>query len=219
MNVDVFAQQIQALHSRLATLYQDNSSKLSTQPNFLLSIAFKELGTASEILQLAAEQLYQQNEILAATRTEVAAQRQRYQDLFEFIPNAYLVTDIQGKILEANRGAAKLLNLSAFFLANKLLINFIAIQGRQAFRAQLAQLQRSDWVQELSLPLQPINNDCFDASLTVTSSRNLQTNQKTLRWIIRDITEHQRALKALESHKYEPTRQKTALYIFTLKEN
>jgi PAS domain-containing protein len=97
------------------------------------------------------------------------------------MPNAYLVTDIQGKILEANPALEKLFKIPASCLANKLLINFISLQGRRAFRSQLAQIQLSDWVQEISLYLQSNHNKCFDASLTVASSRNLQTNEKNLR--------------------------------------
>jgi PAS domain S-box-containing protein len=214
MNVNIFAQQIQALHWRLAKLYQGNSAELLAQPNLLLPIAFKELGTASEELQVAAEELYQQAEILAATRTEIEAERQRYQDLFEFMPNAYLVTDIQGKILEANRATGTLLNVNPSFLINKLLINFIPLQGRQAFRSQLAQLQLSNWVQELSLRLQPRNHESFDAALTVTSVCDSTTHQVTLRWIVRDITERQRALKALKSQEYDPTEDRS-LHFYT----
>lgn len=214
MNVNIFAQQIQALHWRLSKLYQSNSTELSAQPNLLLPIAFKELGTASEELQVAAEELYQQTEVIAATRTEVEAERQRYQDLFEFMPNAYLVTDIQGKILEANRAAGTLLNVNPSFLTNKLLINFIPVQGRRAFRSQLTQLQLSDRVQELSLLLQPRNHESFDAALTVSSAWDSLSNQLNLRWIVRDMTERQRALKALKNQQYDPTEDRS-LHFYT----
>lgn len=214
MNVNSFTQQIQALHWRLSKLYQGSSLELSAQSSLLLPIAFKELGTVSEELQVAAEELYQQTEVLAATRTAVEAERQRYQDLFEFMPNAYLVTDIQGKILEANRAAGTLLNVNPSFLTNKLLINFIPVEDRRAFRSQLAQLQLSDRVQELSLDLQPRNQESFDAALTVTSAWDSLTNQITLRWIVQDITERQRALKALKNQQYDPTEDRS-LHFYT----
>ena len=214
MNVNIFAQQIQALHWRLSKLYESNSTELLAQSNLLLPIAFKELGTASEELQVAAEELYQQTEAIAATRTEVEAERQRYRDLFEFMPNAYLVTDIQGKILEANRAAGKLFNVQPSFLTNKLLINFIPVEGRRAFGSQLAQLQLTDRVQELSLLLQPRNHESFDAALTVTSAWDSLNNQASLRWIVRDITERQRALKALKNQQYDPTEDRS-LHFYT----
>jgi PAS domain S-box-containing protein len=125
------------------------------------------------------------------------------------MPNAYLVTDIQGKILEANRAAGKLFNVHPSFLTNKLLINFIPVEGRRAFRSQLAQLQLTDRVQELSLLLQPRNHESFDAALTVTSAWDSLNNQASLRWIVRDITERQRALKALKNQQYDPTEDRS----------
>ena len=68
--------------------------------------AYEELLTAMEELQVAEEQLLQQNEELVATRYAVEAERQRYQDLFEFAPDGYLVTDPEGTIHEANHAAA-----------------------------------------------------------------------------------------------------------------
>lgn len=204
MNVNMFTQQIQALHGRLAKMYQGNTTELLAQPNLLLPVAFKELGIASEELQVAAEEIFQQAEALAEIRAEIEFERQRYQDLLEFMPNAYLVTDTEGKILEANRAAATLLNVHPSFLLNKLLINFIPIQGRQELRTQLVQLQSFESVQELSLRLQPRNNESFDAALTVISRRDFQSKSITLRWIVRDITERQRALQALTNRDYDP---------------
>ncbi|CAA9401470.1 hypothetical protein AVDCRST_MAG94-5938, partial [uncultured Leptolyngbya sp.] len=50
------------------------------------------------------------------------AERQRYQELFEFAPDGYLVTDAQGKIQEANLAAARLLNIEQRFLVGKPLL-------------------------------------------------------------------------------------------------
>lgn len=209
MNVEMFAQQIEAIHWRLAELYQDTESDLPSQQQLLLPIAFKELGTASEELQVAAEELFRQTEALATIQLQVEAERQRYHDLFDFMPNAYLVTDVEGKIQEANRAAATIFNVQQSFLLDKLLISFIPAQGRRAFRNQLLRLQSSNRVQELSLPLQPRNSHVFDAALTVAPVRDSQSNLLTLRWIVRDISERQRALKALNSDDYDPSQDRT----------
>ena len=214
MNVNMFTQQIQALHGRLAKMYQGNTTELLAQPHLLLPVAFKELGIASEELQVAAEEIFQQAEALAEIRAEIEFERQRYQDLLEFMPNAYLVTDTEGKILEANRAAATLLNVHPSFLLNKLLINFIPIQGRRELRTQLVQLQSFDSVQELSLRLQPRNNESFDAALTVISRRDCQSKSTTLRWIVFDITARQRALQALTNRDYDPGKDRP-LHFYT----
>ncbi|HEY9819376.1 MAG TPA: PAS domain S-box protein [Candidatus Sericytochromatia bacterium] len=203
MNVEMFARQIQAIHGRLHEMYQATDCDVELQPHLLLPTAFKELGTASEELQVAAEELFEQTETLVATRAQVEAERQRYRDLFESMPNAYLVTDLDGKIQEANRAAALLLNVQASFLIDKLLINFIPPQARRAFRSKLAHLQLSEWVKEFSVALQPRNSELIEAAITVAPVRDSQGNLATLRWIVRDITETQRVLRSLDSPDYD----------------
>src|SRR5262249_55522464 len=55
-----------------------------------------------EELGVAEEKLKQKNEELILLAAELEAEHRRYQDLFEFAPDGYLVTDRHGKILEAN---------------------------------------------------------------------------------------------------------------------
>ena len=208
MKVEMFVQQVQDMHGRLNELYQGASTSIQLQSDLLLPVAFKELGMASEALQVASEQLFQHTEELAAAQAQVEAERQRYQDLFEFMPVAYLMTDTQGKIQEANRAAAKLLNVELSLLVNKLLVSFIPIQDRQVFRYKLNQMCSCDSVQEWTLRLQPGKGQLFDAALTVAPVRNSQGNLVSLRWILRDITEHKRAQLALKCHDYDPTQNR-----------
>ncbi|MDP8964472.1 MAG: PAS domain S-box protein [Cyanobacteriota bacterium] len=204
MNVDMFAQQVQDIHGRLTELYRGANSSVQSRPESLLPIAFKELGTASEELQVAAETLFQHTEELETTRSQVEEERQRYQELFDFMPVAYLVTDAQGKIQEANRAAAKLLNVEQHFLVDKLLASFIPPQERLTFRSKLARLHQCDRVQEWTLRLNPRDGHLFDAALTVASMRSSQGEITSLRWIVRDITERKRAELALQSNNYDP---------------
>jgi PAS domain S-box-containing protein len=203
MKVEMFAQQVQDIHGRLSELYQGTNTSVDPQAHWLLPVAFKELGTASEELQVAAESLYQQAEELAAARAQVESQRQRYQELFEFMPDAYLVTDALGKIHEANRAASTLLKLEPSFLTDKLLVSFIPPQDRAAFRSKLTKLHSCNWVQEWTLRLQPRNGQPFDAALTVAPVCDSHNNLISLRWIVRDITLVKRAQLALKSNDYD----------------
>lgn len=208
MKVEMFAQQVQDIHGRLSELYQGAIASVDSPPNSLLPIAFKELGTASEALQVAAEQLFQQTEELAAIRMQIEAQRQRYQELFEFMPNAYLVTDAQGKILEANRAAAMLLKVEPSFLPDKLLVSFIPLHDRAAFRSQLAQLHPSSWSHEWKLRLQPRKSDVFDAAVTVAPARDSQGRLDTLRWIVRDVTVSKPTQLVIASEHHDPSQER-----------
>lgn len=203
MNIDIFSQQIQEIHGRLAELYVSASADVELKSDLLLPIAFKELGTVSEELQVAAEEIFQQNEELATTRVQVETQRQRYQDLFEFMPIAYIVTDEQGKIIEANRAAAKLLNVEQRFLDNKLLISFIPPQDRKNFRSKLNKLHPIIKLQEWTLRLLPRYGDILDVAVTLAASRDSQDNSISWRWILRDITEQKRAIQALKIAEYD----------------
>jgi PAS domain S-box-containing protein len=120
------------------------------------------------------------------------------------MPNAYLVTDANGKIQEANHAAATLLKLEQSLLVGKLLVSFIPLQERSAFRSQLNELHQRDWVQEWTGSLQPYKNKPFDAALTVAAVRDSQGKPVTLRWIVRDITITKRAQKALLINDYDP---------------
>src|SRR5437868_14628682 len=64
--------------------------------------SIEELHTALEELRVAEEELREQNEHLYAAHESVALERQRYQELFNFAPDGYLVTATSGVIQEAN---------------------------------------------------------------------------------------------------------------------
>ncbi|WP_339461706.1 PAS domain-containing protein [Nodularia spumigena] len=190
MNIEQFIQSTEALHSRLADLYQ-TASVLPWIPPELLPQAFKELYSTSKMVQLAAEELYLQNEELIETRNWLETERQRYQDLFEFAPDGYLVTNTEGIIQEANLAAAQLLNVSRQLLVGKPIVNFVRLEEREPFRSELNQLRQSDRVRELVVRLQQNNGEDFDAAFTVAVVRNQQGNANSLRWLLRNINERQ----------------------------
>ncbi|BAZ50549.1 putative transcriptional regulator, Crp/Fnr family protein [Nostoc sp. NIES-4103] len=191
MNIEQFIQRTEALHQRLADLYQTASVLPWIQPD-LLPQAFKELYSNSKMVQLAAEELYEQNEELIKTRNLLEAERQRYQDLFEFAPDGYLVTNAEGIIREANVSAAKLFNVPKQFLVGKPMIQFIRLEDRQCFRNEINNLSRADRVRELVLRLHQLNGEAFDAALTVGVVRNQYGRVSSLYWLLRNVNERQR---------------------------
>lgn len=188
MNVDIFSQQLQILQQRIAVLYQKAETSQQPPMDILLPSIYKELGTSSEELQVAAEQMMQQTEEVALLQKQIEAERQRYQDLFELMPDAYLVTDGQGKILEANRAAATLLGVEQSMLRGKLLVTFILVENRSAFRTKLTQLHQYDWVHNYTVCLQSRNGDNFKTTVTVAPVHNSSGKVVSLRWILRDAT-------------------------------
>jgi PAS domain S-box-containing protein len=186
MNLELFVKRAEILHQHLADLYQ-TATVLPWIPWDLLPQAFKELYSTSKMVQLAAEELYQQNEELIQTRNCLETQRQHYQDLFEFAPAAYLVTDQQAIIKEANRSAANLLNIAQNFLIGKPLINFISREHHPFFYNELIHISKSEQIREIFLPIQPRHSNYFDAYLIVQSSYNQHEKKTKLHWLIRQI--------------------------------
>jgi PAS domain S-box-containing protein len=150
-----------------------------------------ELVQANEALQVAEEQLRDQVEELTDSRQLIEVEWQRYQDLFEFAPDGYLVTDPKGIIREANRAMAALLHMPQDSLVAKPFMVFVTQEDRKTLVAQLLQLQMGEekccvtW----EARLQPRPGDSFHAALTVGPVYDAEGNLISLRWLIRDITQ------------------------------
>jgi PAS domain S-box-containing protein len=187
LEIDKFTKRVQGMHRRLTDLYE-NLSTIPVIPD-VLPQALVELGSASEIVHVATEELYQQNEELLRTRNLLERERQRYLDLFEFAPDAYLVTDTLGIIQEVNYTAATLLNVSQQSMQGKPIVNLVAFGERQMFRSYLTQLWESNKVKELIVHIQKRNGELFDAAITVGVVRTCSQEPIGLRWLVRDITE------------------------------
>jgi PAS domain S-box-containing protein len=166
----------------------------------------QELQQALEELQVVEEELREQNEELSIARELVELERQRYQDLFEFAPDGYLVTNAAGVIQEANRAAAILLAVRQKDLVNKPLILFIASQDRQTFATRL---NNSQQVQEWEVYLKPRRGKTFLASIRAASMYDSEGKQVGWRWLLCDISEGQQAKAALHQ-AYEELEQRVA---------
>lgn len=185
MNVDIFARQMKALNLRLNQLYESANASPSPPLEHLLPVAFKELGIVAEELQVAVEELCQQNEELATVQIELESERKRYEDLFQLAPEAYLVSDVAGKIREANRAAAEMLNISEVHLIGKPLVVFVASEERWQFRSELNRKRAGDRIQDWKFHLQPRGGEPFEAMLTVSVVRSREDMPLSLRWMMR----------------------------------
>ena len=157
--------------------------------------SFEKLQHALEELHIAEEELRQQNEELAAARLVAESERQRYQELFDFAPYGYLVTDAAGTIQEANRAVATLLSVPQDFLVGKPLVGFVTEENRKAFHIQLTRLTESQRLEDWEVYLQPREGKPFPAAITTSIIHNQVGKLVGLRWLIRDITERKQAEK------------------------
>jgi PAS domain S-box-containing protein len=179
-----FVRQVEAMSDRLTHLYQGSSSQPSSM---LLSQAMKELGIASERLQIAAKLLQQQQDQVSLASQQAMAANQAYQELLEFIPDAWLQTDTTGKILAANRAAGYLFNLPPNQLQDQSLESFITPDLHSSFTAALRQLQQQPCKQKWQFCLQPSMGEIVSVNVLVEASQT-ETDQPMLRWLLRPLS-------------------------------
>lgn len=189
--MDKFTQQIQIARQRTDILSQ-HVKEVSCEQQELLVQAFEEMNVALEELQVAEEELRQQNEELTLAYSLVEQERQRYQELFDYAPDCYVVTDIDGKILEANRVAAHVFQVQLNYLKGKPLINFVPEQHRRSFRSLLIQLRELGTLQEWEIELQTRQGKIFHGAISVTTVNNTVPSPKW-RWLVRDVTARKQA--------------------------
>lgn len=188
MDLDIYTKRVEDLHKRVNVIYKStNPAEQAPAPSQLLSIAFKELGIVAEELQVALEELQQQNEELQITKLALKTQCQRYQELFDFVPDSYVVMTTEGRITEANCAAANLLNVSQRLLVGKPLVVFIAQEQRENFHHQLTKLRQSQQAQQKwALRLLPRNLPPVDVELTVAKVSDGRGNLVELRLCVRN---------------------------------
>jgi len=142
-----WAERIQHMQQRVEQL------RYSVRRSLTLSDALEEVAATLEELSVAHEELCQQNEELLESRHALEAEQQRYQELFEFAPDGYLVTDVQGVIQKANRAATVLLNVPPSMLSGKPLALYVPNTERKEFRTQLNRLLAGETRGEWGMPL------------------------------------------------------------------
>lgn len=136
-----------------------------------------------------------------------------YRALFEFAPDGYLVTDQASVILDANRAASLLLNLSVASLTGSAFEEFTDEHDRPVFHRELARLAAANRPEEWMLRLLPRNGPAFRAAVTVGPIRDADNQITGLGWIVRDVSDRarledelRRAHEELEERIRERTR-------------
>jgi len=153
-----------------------------------------ELEQTLEELQVAQAELQQQNEDIATSRLLIEREQRRYQDLFDFAPDGYVVTDALGVIREANQAISALLYQEQKFLIGKPLRIFIPQSERSAFHTQLEYLgKRPHPAKKWELNLKPKRGKVFPAAITVGTISDEQGKLVGFRWLIRDVTASKQA--------------------------
>ncbi len=135
----------------------------------------------------------------------LASECQRYRELFEYAPDGYIVTDADGTIHTANRAATVLLGDSPL---GKNLSDLVAEEAQEQFQRLLGQLLRGINVKTADLRMKVLNDQTFEATLTIMTVRDRSGKVVGFRWWIQDTTERQQdEILLRRSHQQQEVRQ------------
>jgi PAS domain S-box-containing protein len=147
--------------------------------------AYVGLDTALEELRVAEEELRAQNEELIERQLAAEEERGRFRDLFDLAPDAYLVTDLDGIIREANRAGGRLLGVEPHRLVGKPLAVLVPVEERRALRERLNALRGGAAREEMVLPLATRDGAVVPAAAVAGLMHARHGAPRELCWLLR----------------------------------
>jgi PAS domain-containing protein len=142
----------------------------------LLPRAMDELEKALEELRVAQEQLVENRFRLEGMQAELTRQYQKYWELFDEMPQPYIVTKPDTTITEANQASAELLNVSQRFLTGKTLSVFVC-ENRSGFLQAVDHAASVTEATQLNFRIRPRERAPMDVCGTVRGG-------DSLRWVL-----------------------------------
>ena len=217
-----YEEQTEQALERLARLRERGAVHGESEQQLVAEI-LEELSIALHELQVSAQELSDQNEQLISAEGSIAAERARYQELYDFAPDGYLVTDLYGVIRDANRMAGELLGVDSEVLVGRPLSMYLPVARRRPFRMLCNEMMDAaaagdSGVRTLETTFMRPDKMLFVASLRVIAIRRAEGGDPELRWTLRDVSEQRRTRKALVVETYhrqaaeESLRSSEALY-------
>jgi PAS domain S-box-containing protein len=179
--VESFTASLKAEGARAAKLLGPRPT-LEQDPNALRE-ALEEMRIQHEELMVAEEELRAQLDELGRMGLRLEAERERYADLFERAPDAYLVTDRFGVIRDANAAAVQLFCLELRYLRGKPISAFVDPAAVRTMNDALDTLERG--VSRLiELGIRPRGG----GQIPVVAHVSLTSRGQRLLWNIREAT-------------------------------
>ena len=156
------------------------------------------------------DELQCQNAELGNVRQALETERRRYREVFDLAPDAYLLTNLEGVIREANRAASAMLGVRQDALVGKSLLVFAEAEAHAELEAKFAHWQSVEHVRTDRLPtalrgqirLRVYKGASFPADYTISPARNGHDEIVGLRWMLRDLSENERTEQALRERDY-----------------
>jgi two-component system CheB/CheR fusion protein len=155
-------------------------------------------------LEVHQEELRIQQHQLIESQRALEDARDRYAELFDFAPIAYVVLDVHGVIHEANLCAARLLGLERGLLLGKSLLRYVDAAGKTALLDHLGQCRPGRPRAETEILLQ--HSDGRNTPVQLTSSpASMRHDTDLFQMAMIDLTERKRSeaerARALEEQR------------------
>jgi PAS domain S-box-containing protein len=112
----------------------------NTDSDHVENMSIDELRHVIEELKIYRIELEMQNQELLETQNKLEKSRQKYSDLYDFAPVSYLTLNRDGKIMEANLTATKIIDVPRKSLIGTLLYSYIANEDRDSFYLNLREI-------------------------------------------------------------------------------
>lgn len=138
-------------------------------------------------IQMALEELEVMWEELEGQTELLRRESDRYQEFFDFAPDAYLVSDAGCNIREANRAATELLRVAKPELVGKPLTHFVSEQDRTTFLTKFVSLVLEPGAKSVTWQcrIQPWGARAIAATVSVRAIPLRRSGVGGLCWLIR----------------------------------
>jgi PAS domain S-box-containing protein len=175
--------QVASAVQRLTALQRRAGQATAPTPR-LFEEVLGELAHALEELQVTQQHLIEQRDELVAARHQLQIEREKYWQLFDGAPDAYVITTPDVQIVDANRAAADLLNISQRFLVGKNFSIFVC-NDRTQLLAQALEIAQTRASANLSFSVRPRERAPFSVNARVVAAA--EPVDASLRWMLRRI--------------------------------
>jgi PAS domain S-box-containing protein len=182
VDYDSFLDELRQVQSRTSMLVR-NVKGTARVDQAAVQQMLAEFDTIVEELRVTDEEVRVLNDQLVETGEVLSADRDRYRDLFDLAPAAYLVTDRVGVIRDANQRATSMLGVAQRFLIGRPLVMLVAVEDRWVLRDRLRQLGGVD-ADVWQLRLQPRKSEPIPVVMITSVGRGPAGELTELRWLL-----------------------------------
>ena len=144
------------------------------------------MSEALEELAVVVEEMQAQNGELIASRADLELERERYRNLFDTVPDGYVVTDTRGIMHEVNTTASDLFGRPRSRLIGRPLGSLIVPEDRRAFYGFLHRIGRSGPGTQLTIDMKVRDGVIVPANLRATVAATTTPGEPDIRWLLHD---------------------------------